>query len=83
MNESRRIIGVYDIPFQKIYENNEFLLGLYNPANYTVICKNISKSHLENLRKESMKYNVNEDFLYFSKNVTQFKSINYIMKLHI
>lgn len=73
MNESRRIIGVYDIPFQKIYENNEFLLGLYNPANYTVICKNISKSHLENLRKESMKYNVNEDFLYFSKNVTQFK----------
>lgn len=45
LDESRKMLGIYDYPGCKIYDYEESLLGLYTSAGTTVITKNITKEY--------------------------------------
>lgn len=65
LDESRKMVGIYDSLNFKIYDYQASLMGLYNPAGVTIICKCINREYTNNLLKnhnseefnsESLKY---------------------------
>lgn len=45
LDESRKMVGIYDSPGHKIYEYEQSTLGLYTSAGTTVITKNITSEY--------------------------------------
>lgn len=65
LDESRKMIGIYDSLNLKLYDYHPSLIGLYSPAGATIICKCISKEYIKDLldnynfadfNPESLKY---------------------------
>lgn len=74
-DESRKMLGIYDFPNNKVYEYSQFSIGLYVPASNTIICKFITNRYIEtilsditidNSSKEELLYRVRkyENILY-------------------
>lgn len=77
INESRKMIAIYDSPYQKVYENNSALLGLYSSAAATVISKNISKEYFDDILNIFDGFEISSDILHFSNDNTYFKKYQF------
>lgn len=69
INESRKMIGIYDTPNQIVYENaySNASLGLYSPAGATVICKDLPKDYFDDILNLFGDFEINKDIIHFSK----------------
>lgn len=77
IDESRKMVAIYDTPYQKVYENSDFVLGLYSSAGATVICKNISKEYFDNVLNSANNFDLGKDVFHFSNNNA------YLKKYHL
>lgn len=72
LNESRKMVAIYDSPYQKIYDNPT-LLGLYSPAGATIICKSISRDYLLNTLELHSKDNFSNEMENYNNDILKFK----------
>ena len=65
LDESRKMVGIYDSLNLKIFDYHPALIGLYSPAGATIMCKCINREYMDDLLKnhnseefnsESLKY---------------------------
>lgn len=69
INESRKMIGIYDTPNQIAYENvySNASLGLYSPAGATLICKDLPKDYFDDILNLFSDFEISNDIIHFSK----------------
>lgn len=76
LNESRRMIAIYDTPFQKVYEHSIASLGLYTSAGTTAICKCISQEYFDNMMDVFEKLPLNHDMKIYGEDILNFRKYN-------
>lgn len=77
LDESRKMVAIYDTPYQKVYEHSIASLGLYNPAGTTVISKSITKEYFNNIIEVFKDIKLNEDVVAYGKDIDYFKKYNF------
>ena len=80
LDESRKMIGVYDSLNFKIYDYHPSSIGLYNPAGATIICKCIDKDYVNNLLENYNPREFNPEALEYINSINKDNNTNSLRK---
>ena len=73
LDESRKMVGIYDSPTYKIYEYEKSLLGLYTSTGTTIVTKNITSEYFIELLNSSNDIELSKNFLSYKDDILGLK----------